>query len=118
MSKAERYRQIMEQTRIRFLQDASIKMQELDASFTEYRQTSEPSESTARELAMLVHRHVHAIKGLALTLSFVEIDHICAEMTDYILNDPDKIWQSSDIRWLEQQTNELERLLAQAGSTE
>jgi chemotaxis protein histidine kinase CheA len=114
MSKAERYRQIIEQTRVRFLQDAMIKMQDMHQGLTDYNRLEEPDADAGQALANQIHRHVHAIKGLALTLSYPGIDELCGDMINYILNDPSRIWKREHVDRLQQQVNQLEQLLDEA----
>ncbi len=114
MSKAERYRQIIEQTRVRFLQDATIKMQDIHAGLTSYNGLEEPDADAGLALANQIHRHVHAIKGLALTLSYAEIDELCGDMINYILNDPARIWKREHIDRLQQQVSQLQQLIDDA----
>ena len=117
MSKAERYRQIIEQTRVRFLQDAATKMQDLHQGFASYMQLDEPSPQAGDTMTDQVHRHVHAIKGLALTLSYPRIDELCGDILHYILNDPPIIWKRDHLVILEQQVHQLELLLLEAASS-
>ncbi|WP_322906921.1 Hpt domain-containing protein [Paenibacillus campi] len=116
MSKAERYRQIIEQTRVRFLHDATTKMHDLHQIFADYRQFDDPDPQAGSAVADRVHRHIHAIKGLALTLSYASIDELCGEMIHFILNDPPKIWKREYVEQLERYVHQLEQLLHEAAA--
>ncbi|MFD1884710.1 Hpt domain-containing protein [Paenibacillus wenxiniae] len=114
MSKAERYRQIIEQTRVRFLQDAAIKMHDMHQSLQDYNGLEAPDADAGQALAHQIHRHVHAIKGLALTLSYSGIDELCGDMVNYILNDSSRIWKREHVDRLQQQVDQLGQLIDEA----
>ncbi|MFD1988440.1 Hpt domain-containing protein [Paenibacillus nicotianae] len=116
MSKADRYQQIIQQTRIRFLADASLKMQDLQHRFEDYDHGRLSADQ--RTLPDCIHRHAHAIKGLALTLSYEDIDHICEKILTYILYQPDHVWTAEDIHKLRKMVTTLDQLLTQASSAQ
>lgn len=116
MSKADRYQQIIQQTRIRFLADASLKMQDLQHRFEDYDHGRLSADQ--RTLPDCIHRHAHAIKGLALTLSYEDIDHICEEILNYILYQPDHVWTAEDIHTLRKMVITLDQLLTKASSAQ
>lgn len=116
MSKADRYKQIIQQTRVRFLADASLKMQDLRKRFEDYDHGRLAVDH--RTLPDAIHRHAHAIKGLALTLSYEDIDHICEEILNFILYQPDHVWTAEDIQLLRKMVKTLDGLLLQASSSQ
>lgn len=69
----EKLKRIIRQAQTLFLQDAATKLSEMEAGI---RQWSE-DELSFDETVDLIHRHVHALKGVALTIQYDDIDRVC-----------------------------------------
>ncbi|WP_046213770.1 hypothetical protein [Paenibacillus wulumuqiensis] len=114
MSKTDRYQQMMEQTRIRFLQDAGLKMEDLRIRFHTYH--GDPSPAGIPELQHAIHRHAHAIKGLALILSYEEMDEVCGDILAIVLQEPPRDCSLAEMEHLHRLVLTLEHLLEKASS--
>lgn len=114
MSKADRYERMMEQTRIRFLEDAELKMADLRTLFREYYNDS--SRAGLAGLQYAIHRHAHAIKGLALLLSYEEMDTVCGDILAIVLQEPPRDCTPSEMEHLHRLVTTLDHLLKQASA--
>ncbi len=112
MSKADRYERMMEQTRIRFLEDAELKMADLRTLFHDYYKDS--SQAGISGLQYAIHRHAHAIKGLALLFSYKEMDTVCGDILMIVLQEPPRDCTPDEIEHLHRLVTALEYLLKQA----
>ncbi|MDF2663561.1 MAG: hypothetical protein K0Q94_6352 [Paenibacillus sp.] len=76
----EKLKRIIRQAQTLFLQDAASRMSEVE---TGLRQWTE-HELSFDETVELIHRHVHALKGVALTIHYDDIDLVCKQILERI----------------------------------
>lgn len=95
--KSQRFEEILRQTRISFLQDSQEKMQEIRIFSDQRRDDPRFPELFAET----VHKRVHAMKGLALTLSYTLLDELCNKTIHYILQHENPAWSASDMEQLD-----------------
>ena len=91
-----RYEDIIKRTRIVFVADTAAKMEQIHLLF---RQWTDGDTSTDL-LVDTTHRHVHGMKGLALTLNYPLIHQACEPILS-ILQHLGNNWTKSDIYTLQ-----------------
>lgn len=76
----EKLKRIIRQAQELFLQDAASKMLEMEAGIRQWAERSLSFDQTTD----LIHRHVHALKGVALTIQYDDIDRVCRQILEQI----------------------------------
>jgi HPt (histidine-containing phosphotransfer) domain-containing protein len=76
----EKLKRIIRQAQELFLQDAASKMTDMEAGIRQWMERGLSFEQTAD----LIHRHVHALKGVALTIQYEDIDQVCEQILEQI----------------------------------
>ncbi|TMV50113.1 hypothetical protein FE783_11145 [Paenibacillus mesophilus] len=76
----EKLKRIIRQAQELFLQDAASKMSEMEAGIRQWTDRSLSFDQTVD----LIHRHVHALKGVALTIQYDDIDRVCKQILEQV----------------------------------
>jgi len=95
--KTKRIEEILEKTRIAFIKDTNNKMEQIQICFQQWKDHGNSQEN----LIDTTHRHVHSIKGLALTLTYPQIHNDCERILAFILQQESLIWTTSEINSLQ-----------------
>lgn len=112
-TRARRMQEILNRTKPIFLHDSIDKIKQINLVFEQWGQQQLSTES----LIETIHQHVHGMKGLALTLSYHQIDRICQEIITIILQLEDikgLIWTQAELADLHQMIASLELLVHEA----
>ncbi|TNJ58061.1 hypothetical protein FE784_38230 [Paenibacillus hemerocallicola] len=76
----EKLKRIIRQAQTLFLQDAASRMSEVEAGLRQWTE----HELSFDETVDLIHRHVHALKGVALTIQYDDIDLVCKQILERV----------------------------------
>ncbi len=112
-TREQRMKEILGRTKIIFIQDTIDKINQMNLIFKQWEQ----QEISAESLIESIHLHVHAMKGLALTLSYHQIDRLCQEIIALILQREgreDLFWTKPEIADFHQMIVSLQRLVEEA----
>ncbi|MBO9608273.1 MAG: Hpt domain-containing protein [Paenibacillaceae bacterium] len=108
--KAERMAAIMQRTKLAFMDDSRVKMEQLHRAFDEWERGAADPDRTAGT----AYRIAHSMKGLALTLSLPAIDAACERMLGFILQQEGQVWTAEKLESLRLMANRLETAVAEA----
>jgi chemotaxis protein histidine kinase CheA len=101
--KSQRIQEIIKQTQTSFILDAANKMNGLRQRFEQWRN----GEIGLELLVESVYRDAHNLKGLALTLSYNEVDEVCQELLSLILQQNENVWTQEKLKILQNLTDRL-----------
>lgn len=93
---SDRFEAIIKRTRIAYVADTAAKMEQIHLLFRQWSEGSGPVDL----LIDTTHRHVHGMKGLALTLNYPVIHEACEPVLS-ILQHHGPEWTRSDINALQ-----------------
>lgn len=63
------------------------------------------------EVVEIIHKHTHALKGIALSIHFDLFHHVCENILMMIKKEEDRIWNQQEILSLISETLKLENAL-------
>jgi HPt (histidine-containing phosphotransfer) domain-containing protein len=102
-----RFEQIIKQTRIVFIQECEGKMAEIQ----EITAQASRGEILVDQWIKTTYQHVHSMKGMALTLSYHQIDQSCQKIIHLIQEPREQEWAAADKNQLYNWINELKEYI-------
>ncbi len=103
---SDRFEAIIKRTRIAYIADTAAKMEQIHLLFRQWAEGS----TSADQLIDTTYRHVHGMKGLALTLNYPIIHEACEPVLS-ILQHHGPDWTKSDINILQSLVTSLQECI-------
>jgi HPt (histidine-containing phosphotransfer) domain-containing protein len=98
-----RFEQIIKETRIVFIQECEGKIAEIQVTSDQAKR----SEISEEYWIKTTYQHVHSMKGMALTLSYHQIDQSCQKIILLIQKPREQKWTATEKDQLNEWLNEL-----------